>query len=132
MKYLYENREEKCREEILLVDGRIFDRYSAPILSVEGKYFGRVWYFRDITERKQAEEALRESEQRYRGLVELFPDAIYVHTRGKLIFANSQGAKLLGAERPEDLYGREALDFVHPDNRDFVTNRITIAFQTRE
>jgi PAS domain S-box-containing protein len=47
-----------------------------------------------------------------------------------LIFANSEGAKLLGAEKPEDLYGRVALDFVHPDNRDFVVQRIERAFRT--
>jgi two-component system cell cycle sensor histidine kinase/response regulator CckA len=130
VKYLYEHTEEKSREEILLRDERVIDRYTAPILDADGKYFGRVWYMRDITERKRAEAALRESEQRYRGLVELFPDAIFIHTGGKLIFANTQGARLLGAEKPEDLYGREALDFVHPDNLDFVGQRINNAFRT--
>jgi two-component system cell cycle sensor histidine kinase/response regulator CckA len=89
-------------------------------------------YFYNISERKRAEEKLRESEERYRGLVELFPEAIYIHTGGKLVFVNTQGAKLLGAERPEDLYGREALDFVHPDYRDFVRSRINNAFQLGE
>ncbi|ABL01164.1 PAS domain S-box protein [Pelobacter propionicus] len=57
---LYDNREEKSWEEILLKDGRVFDRYSAPMLGDDGTYFGKVWYFRDITERKEAERALRQ------------------------------------------------------------------------
>jgi two-component system cell cycle sensor histidine kinase/response regulator CckA len=89
-------------------------------------------YFSNIIERKRAKEELQESEARYRGLVELFPDAIYIHTGGRLVFVNPQGAKLLGAERPEDLYGREALDFVHPDYRDFVSKRIEHAFRSGE
>jgi len=60
VKFLYDHREEKSREEILLKDGRVFDRYSAPMLGDDGKYFGRVWYFRDITEHQVAERALRE------------------------------------------------------------------------
>lgn len=58
VKYLYEHKEEKSREEILLSDGRVFDRYSVPMSDAAGKYYGRVWYFRDITVRKRAEEAI--------------------------------------------------------------------------
>jgi diguanylate cyclase (GGDEF)-like protein len=57
--YLYQHRNEKSREEILLSDGKIIDRYSAPIAATDGKYYGRVWYFRDITERKRDEELIR-------------------------------------------------------------------------
>lgn len=57
---LYEQREEKSWEEILLKDGRVFDRYSAPMLGDDGTYFGKFWYFRDITERREAERALRQ------------------------------------------------------------------------
>jgi len=54
--YLYEHRREISLEEIQLKGGIIFDRYSAPMFGADGKYYGRVWYFHDITERKKAEE----------------------------------------------------------------------------
>lgn len=126
--YLYQHKDEASREEIVLLDGRAFDRYSAPILASDGKYFGRVWNFRDISQRKQMELALRESEERYRRLVEHSPEAIFVHTMGLFTFMNATAAKLLGAEKPEDLYGRTALDFVHPDHRDMVRSRIENAW----
>ena len=56
VKYIYEQKEEKCRDEILLADGRIIDRYSAPMWGDAGKYYGRVWYFRDITERRRMQD----------------------------------------------------------------------------
>ena len=55
VKYLYEHKEEKSHEDIALKDGRTFDRYSAPMFGVDGRYYGRVWYFRDITDRKRVE-----------------------------------------------------------------------------
>jgi two-component system, cell cycle sensor histidine kinase and response regulator CckA len=58
VKHLYEHKREKSREEILLKDGRILDRYSAPMFGQDGKYYGRVWYFRDITEQRRMEEEL--------------------------------------------------------------------------
>jgi PAS domain S-box-containing protein len=57
--HLYEVQDEISSDEVILKDGRSFDRYSAPMLGASGKYYGRVWYFRDITGRKQAE-AVRE------------------------------------------------------------------------
>jgi two-component sensor histidine kinase len=59
--YLYEHAHETERKEVILKDGRILERYSAPVKSTEGEYYGRVWYFRDITDRKLAEEQLRAS-----------------------------------------------------------------------
>lgn len=58
VQYLIAHRKEKSRDELLLNDGRILDRYSAPVAEADGNYFGRVWYFRDITERKRAEKEI--------------------------------------------------------------------------
>ena len=58
-RYLYEHKDEKSHEEIALKDGRTLDRYSAPMFGADGRYFGRVWYFRDITFSKQVEDELR-------------------------------------------------------------------------
>jgi PAS domain S-box-containing protein len=83
-------------------------------------------------QRKQAEEALRESEERYRRLVELAPDAIVVHSGGKIVFLNAAGARLIGAARAEELTGRDLLDFVHPNSRAAVVERMQVMLERGE
>jgi PAS domain S-box-containing protein len=58
VRYLYDHREEKSIEEIQLKDKRVFERYSAPMLGENNRYFGRIWFFHDITERKGTEDEL--------------------------------------------------------------------------
>lgn len=79
---------------------------------------------RDRAERQRAESALAKSEERYRRLVELSPEAIIVHSGGKIDFINTAGAKLLGATSPEALVGLPVLNFVHPEKRALVEERI--------
>ncbi|TAL17980.1 PAS domain S-box protein [bacterium] len=68
-------------------------------------------------------ERLRESEARYRALVEMSPDAIFVHVNGRFVYANRAGLTLLGAKAPEELLGREIIESVHPDYRHLVKSR---------
>lgn len=66
----------------------------------------------------------RESEERYRKLVELSPDGISVQCDGRFEFINPAGAEILGARCCEELVGREVLDFVHPDYHQVFRDRL--------
>ncbi|WP_413164225.1 EAL domain-containing protein [Capilliphycus salinus ALCB114379] len=80
----------------------------------------------DETQKKQAEAeaALRESEERYRRLVELSPEAIAVHRRGEFVYINCAGAKLLGGASCEEILGKSIYDFIHPEYLNALRNNI--------
>ena len=68
----------------------------------------------DVTERKRAEQALRESEGRYRVVIEWTLAAILVHRGGQIVYANPAAVKMFGATSMQDLAGKAILDRVHP------------------
>ena len=78
---------------------------------------------KEITMREQTEITLRESEEKYRRLVDLSFEGIGIHSEGKIVSINNTGAELLGGGGPEDIIGKPVLDFVHPDDRDSVVQR---------
>ena len=61
---LHENTDKTARDEISLVDGRVFDRYTAPVVDDDGTNYGRLWTFRDITQRKEYEAELEQQNER--------------------------------------------------------------------
>jgi len=77
---------------------------------------------RDVTEQKATERELKESEERYRRLVELSPEAIIVHRRGKLVYVNPAALQLWGASCSEDLLGKSIFELIHEDSRVLAEN----------
>ena len=69
----------------------------------------------DVTERHQAEEALRQSEVRYGGLVDSSPEAVFVYRENTIVYANPAAMALFGASQPAELLGRCVFDIIHPD-----------------
>lgn len=78
----------------------------------------------DQEKRTYAEQALRESEARYRLLVETSPYAIGIHQDGKIVFVNQAGAALLGASDPRELIGKPIRETVHPDDWEATRGRL--------
>lgn len=110
-------------------DGSTFyaDISSFPITSAGRVYLAGV--FRDVTARKRAEGALRESEERYRQLVEFSPVGVGVAVQGTVRFVNPAAAGLFGASSPEELIGKPVTDFLHPDYRDQTLKRVQKAIE---
>jgi PAS domain S-box-containing protein len=90
----------------------------------DGKLRGYTQVTRDATERKRHQEALRKSEERYRRLIELCPDALLVLQEGEIAFGNTAAQTLLGANEPDQLLGKPFLDFIDAESRDAVGQRL--------
>jgi two-component system cell cycle sensor histidine kinase/response regulator CckA len=74
--------------------------------------------------RKRMEETLRESEERYRQLLEIAPVGIAVHSEGKIVFTNPAGVRLLGAESEEQVIGKPLAEIIPPDRLKQAQSRI--------
>ena len=97
-RYLDDHPEESAQEEIQTMDGRLIDRHTAALRGADGGYLGRVWFFRDITDRRKAERALAESEIRFRAILQATNDGIAVvdHDTRLFTLGNQALCKMLG------------------------------------
>lgn len=97
-----------------LKDGTIIEVDVTSFAFETGGRTARLVIAQDVTERRGAEQLVRESEERYRGLVELSPDAIFLVERGLIVFANPAAVRLLGADSAEAIASRTLTDFIGP------------------
>lgn len=109
--YLYQKPFARDQDEILLTDGRVFERYSAPVIDADETYFGRVWFFRDITNRKKTEEAIRFQAH----LLDTVEQAVIAtNLEGVVIYWNRFAEKLYGWSA-EEAVARSIMELTTPE-----------------
>ncbi len=112
--HLYQHRSEESHDELDLKDGRMIERYSAPVLGADDKYYGRIWFFRDITERNLAEQVLMKSEAQFRAVTTAAQDAILmIDDEGMIVSWNPAAERILGVSA-QDAIGRDAHELIVP------------------
>jgi PAS domain S-box-containing protein len=104
-------------------DGQIINiETSVQFLGIDG---GRLFCFlRDITDRKRAEQALRESEERFRHVVEGAPVGMFIQTDGVFQYMNSAALAMFGAETADQIVGHALAERIHSDSRASVNERL--------
>ncbi len=108
----------------LLGTPRWLDTHLVPLRAADGHITAVLGVTRDVTEWKKAEQLLRQSEERYRRLLAVLPDAILVLRDNRILFANERGLRLFGATQAEELHGKWVYDLIQPDYHESVAERI--------
>jgi PAS domain S-box-containing protein len=119
-RFEFEIESEKGEKKLIEISSTVIRKNNMPT--------GSLAIVRDITERKKAEEALRESEERFSTISAATFEGIGISEQAKIIDANYQLEKMLGYE-PGELIGKSVLDFVAPESRDLVMARIRAGYE---
>lgn len=79
---------------------------------------------RQLQEQESQMQSLLESETNYRSLIEMSPDGIAIHRKGHFLYMNQRGIGMMGASSLEEVQTRTVIEYVHPDNRQAVIDRV--------
>ena len=130
---LYEHHGETSRDEVLLMDGRVFDRYSAPVIGDDGTNYGRLWVFRDITERKERERELERQEFLFGRVQEVADIGVWEYRPETDDLTWSDGIRRIhGVDDDLEPTLEDAIGFYHPDDRDEIASAVTRAIEDGE
>jgi diguanylate cyclase (GGDEF)-like protein/PAS domain S-box-containing protein len=127
-----EQKQTLIYEESVLFAGtpKIITTSLYPSCDEAGQPLYLLGVLRDITERKQAERIIRESEERYRTLVQLSPDAILIHDDGKIVFCNEAAARMVLVEHSDELLGTNLFDYIPKSMRRYFEIRLQRMYST--
>jgi PAS domain S-box-containing protein len=119
LEVLHSNRPMSFEESVPTASGfRTFISSKSPYLSPSGEVVGTLGISHDITERKQLEDAIRDSQEKYRALTETTNDFVWeMDARGRYTYCSPQMQKLWGL-KPADMIGKMPSDIMPPDDRE--------------
>ncbi len=139
VRWMYENPKEISIDELEFKDGKIIERHGYHVAGADGSYYGCSWMFRDITEQKKYERAVKESEEKFRLLADSMPQHIWTSDpEGNLNYYNQSVFNYSGLTL-EQINKDGWIQIVHPNDREenikqwteAITNSTNFLFEHR-
>jgi len=114
--------------QVIRKDGEVLDILLSVAAERDegGRFIGATGVLRDNTEQKRTSQALRDSEERYRTLMDAVPIGVFVRVGPAIVYINQTGLNLLGAKSAAEIVGRPPFDIIHPDHRPSVLERMKV------
>jgi len=130
--HLCTHQDETSRDEIEFKSGLVVDRYSSPVIGKDGKYYGRIWTIRDITDHKRALEALHESELRLSNIIDVLPDATFAVDRERKVIAWNRAIEELTGVPKAEIIGMNNYAYAIPCHGERRPILIDLIFEDRK